>query len=116
MTEAEGAEQLRLANEVGGMIKRALRRPRAHPRRASSRRATIATKTGTASPVAAAAKTLTSTLEAVEGDMTQMQGEGGQDALNFPGRLDNQLIVALRRRSSVPSAGSARRCSSATRI
>ena len=25
--------------------------------------------------------------------MTQIQGEGGQDALNFPGRLDNQLVV-----------------------
>ena len=24
--------------------------------------------------------------------MTQMQGEGGQDALNFPGRIDNQLL------------------------
>ena len=30
-------------------------------------------------------------LEAVEGELTQLQGEGGQDALNFPGRLDNQL-------------------------
>ncbi len=25
--------------------------------------------------------------------MTQMQGEGGQDALNFPGRMDNQLLA-----------------------
>ena len=25
--------------------------------------------------------------------MTQMRGEGGQDSLNFPGRLDNQLLV-----------------------
>jgi hypothetical protein len=25
--------------------------------------------------------------------MTQLQGEGGQDALNFPGRMDNQLIA-----------------------
>ena len=29
----------------------------------------------------------------VEGDMTQLKGEAGQDALNYPGRLDNQLIV-----------------------
>jgi len=34
------------------------------------------------------------TIEAVEGDMTQMRGEGGgQDALNFPGRTDNQLLA-----------------------
>jgi len=25
--------------------------------------------------------------------MTQMRGEGGQDALNFPGRMDNQLLA-----------------------
>ena len=55
--------------------------------------ADLAAKTGAGSPVVAAAKTLTSKLEAVEGDMTQMRGEGGQDALNFPGRLDNQLIA-----------------------
>ena len=24
--------------------------------------------------------------------MTQIRGEGGQDALNFPGRMDNQLL------------------------
>ena len=41
----------------------------------------------------AATKTLTDRLTAVESEMTQIQGEGGQDALNFPGRLDNQLVV-----------------------
>ena len=25
--------------------------------------------------------------------ITQLQGEAGQDALNFPGRLDNQLVA-----------------------
>ena len=40
--------------------------------------------------------------------MTQMQGEGGQDALNFPGRMDNQLlalygaIIAPERRMGSP--------------
>jgi len=53
----------------------------------------MSTKAGAGSPVAAAAKTLTDRLTAVESDMTQIQGEGGQDALNFPGRLDNQLVV-----------------------
>jgi hypothetical protein len=32
-------------------------------------------------------------MEAVEGDMTQLRGSSGQDALNFPGRMDNQLVV-----------------------
>jgi hypothetical protein len=52
-----------------------------------------AEKAGANSPVAAATTTLIERLEAVEGDMTQLQGEGGQDALNFPGRMDNQLIA-----------------------
>ena len=29
----------------------------------------------------------------MEGDLTQLQGEAGQDALNFPGRLDNQWVA-----------------------
>lgn len=32
-------------------------------------------------------------LYAAEGELTQVRGEGGQDALNFPGRLDNQWVV-----------------------
>jgi hypothetical protein len=43
--------------------------------------------------VAAAAKTFTDQIVAVEGEITQLQGEAGQDALNFPGRLDNQLVA-----------------------
>ena len=49
-------------------------------------------KAGASSPLAAASKTLIAALDGAEADMTQMQGEGGQDALNFPGRMDNQLI------------------------
>ena len=44
-------------------------------------------------PIRAAAKTLTDALVAVESELTQIQGEGGQDALNFPGRMDNQLLT-----------------------
>jgi len=55
--------------------------------------ADIAAKAGAGSPLVAAANTLREKLEAVEGDMTQMRGEGGQDALNFPGRTDNQLLA-----------------------
>jgi hypothetical protein len=89
MTVAEGAEQLRLANDIGGLIK-ALYENLARIRDAKRQSAEMASKSPA---VAAAAKTLKDRLEAVEADMTQMQGEGGQDALNFPGRMDNQLIV-----------------------
>jgi hypothetical protein len=53
----------------------------------------LAQKAGANSPVARASTTLKDRLTAIEGDMTQLQGEGGQDSLNFPGRMDNQLIV-----------------------
>ena len=41
----------------------------------------------------AEAQFLRERIEAVEGDMTQLRGSSGQDALNFPGRMDNQLVV-----------------------
>jgi len=91
MTEAEGAEQLRLGNEIGALIKD-LYDNLARIRDVKRQAADMVSKAGASSPVAGAAKTLREKLEAVEGDMTQMQGEGGQDALNFPGRMDNQLI------------------------
>jgi hypothetical protein len=53
----------------------------------------IAQKAGANSAVTAASKLLTDKLVSIEGDLTQLQGEGGQDALNFPGRMDNQLIA-----------------------
>ncbi len=93
MTDAQGAEQLRLANEIGAQIKDlydTLLKMRDAKRQAND----LAAKTGAGSPIAAAAKTLKDRIEAVEADMTQMQGDaGGQDALNFPGRTDNQLLV-----------------------
>ncbi len=92
MTDEEGAEQLRLALEVGGMVKD-LYDNLARIRQVKTEANAHAEKAGAGSPVAAAARTLVERLEAVEGDMTQMQGEGGQDALNFPGRMDNQLIA-----------------------
>ena len=89
MTEAQGAEQLRLAEEIGLMVKD-LYDNLARIRDAKKQAADLAAKTPA---LAGPAKTLKDRLEAVEGDMTQMQGEaGGQDALNFPGRTDNQLL------------------------
>ena len=107
MTEAEGAEQLRMAQEIGGEIK-ALYDNLAKIRETKKQAAEMAQKGGAGSAIAAAANTLKQKLEAVEGDITQMQGEGGQDALNFPGRLDNQMI-ALYRASPPRSAAWARR-------
>ena len=89
MTEAQGAEQLRLAEEIGLMVKD-LYDNLARIRDVRKQAADLATKTPA---LAAAAKTLKDRLDAVEADMTQMQGEGGQDALNFPGRMDNQLLA-----------------------
>jgi hypothetical protein len=92
MTDAEGAEQLRLAREIGGQINE-LYTNLLKIRDVKKQAAEVSGKTGAGSPVTAAAKTLTDRLTAVESEMTQIQGEGGQDALNFPGRLDNQLVV-----------------------
>jgi hypothetical protein len=92
MTEAEGAEQFRMASEIGGMIK-TLYDDLARIRDAKKQAAEISEKTPANSPVRAAATALTEKLVAVESDLTQIRGEGGQDALNFPGRLDNQLIA-----------------------
>jgi photosystem II stability/assembly factor-like uncharacterized protein len=107
MTPAEGAEQLRLAREIGGEVKD-LYDNLLRIRDVKGQADKLAETAGAGSPIAAAAKTLRARLEAVEGDMTQLQGEGGQDALNFPGRMDNQLtalygaIIAPERRMGSP--------------
>jgi hypothetical protein len=91
MTDAEGAEQLRLAEDIGSLVKD-LYDNLARIRDVKRQAAALATTAGETSAVGAAAKTLRERLELVEADMTQMQGEGNQDALNFPGRMDNQLL------------------------
>ncbi|HTM24806.1 MAG TPA: hypothetical protein VL225_06415 [Vicinamibacterales bacterium] len=92
LSEADGAEQLKMALEVGNQIK-TLYDTLAKLRDAKQQASQIAQKAGAGSAVAGAAKTLTDKIVAVEGDLTQLQGEAGQDALNFPGRLDNQWIA-----------------------
>jgi len=89
MTDAEGAEQLKMAREVGAQIKQ-LYDTLAQIRDAKKQAADLAAKSST---LAGAAKTLTDKLVAVESEITQIQGEGGQDALNFPGRIDNQWVA-----------------------
>ena len=92
MTDAESAEQFLLTNEVGGLIKTRYD-DLAKIREAKKQAAAINEKSPANSPVRAATKTLSDALVGVESELTQIQGEGGQDALNFPGRMDNQLIA-----------------------
>jgi hypothetical protein len=92
MTEADGAEQLKMAMDVGAKIKE-LYDTLAKLRDAKQQAADISTKSNGNTALAAAAKKLNEQLVAVEGDITQLQGEGGQDALNFSGRIDNQWVA-----------------------
>jgi photosystem II stability/assembly factor-like uncharacterized protein len=89
LTDAESAAQLKMAQEVGGWVK-TLYDHLAQIRDAKKQAADVAQNTPA---VASAAKTLTDQLVDVEGQMTQLKGEAGQDSLNYPGRLDNQLVV-----------------------
>jgi photosystem II stability/assembly factor-like uncharacterized protein len=104
MTDADGAAQLKMALEVGGWTKH-LYDKLAQMRDAKKQAAGLAEKTPA---LAAAAKAFTDRTVAVEGDMTQLQGEAGQDALNFPGRMDNQLtqlyssIIGAERKLGTP--------------
>src|SRR6185295_6189804 len=75
---------------VGGWVKQ-LYDTLAQLRDAKKQAADIAARASDNTSVKAAAKIFTDKAVAVEGDMTQLQGEANQDALNFPGRLDNQL-------------------------
>jgi len=88
-TDAESAAQLKMALEVGGWAKD-LYDHLGKIKDARKQAADIAQKTPA---VAAAAKTLTDRLDAVAGEMSQPKGEAGQDSLNYPGRLDNQIVV-----------------------
>jgi hypothetical protein len=89
MTDAESAAQLKMSQEVGGWAK-SLYDHLAQIRDAKKQAADIAAKTPA---MAAASKTLTDRLVEVEGQMTQLKGEAGQDSLNYAGRLDNQIVV-----------------------
>ena len=92
MTPEQGAEQLRMARDIGRITKQ-LYDDIATMRDLKSQANALAEKAGAGSPIAAASERLAEQLTAVEGDMTQLQGSAGQDALNFPGRMDNQLVV-----------------------
>ena len=88
MTDLDGAEQLRLANEVGGWLKDIWGNV-IKMRDATTQAKAIVEKGG---PAAEAAKTFLANMIEVHGELTQLQGSSNQDALNFPGRLDNQVL------------------------
>ena len=94
MTEAEGQEQLRLANEVGGMIN-TLYTELARLRDAKRQANELAEKSPANSPVRSAAKTLVDKLTAAESELTQIRGEGGQEhgrgVVSRPDRVNNDV-------------------------
>jgi hypothetical protein len=91
LTDAEGAQTLKMAIEVGGWNK-TLFDNLAKIRDAKKQAADSAAKTPA---IDAAAKAFTAAAEKVEGDMTQLKGDpaAGQDGLSYSGRLDNQLLT-----------------------
>jgi hypothetical protein len=88
-TPAQYAEQFKMVTDIGATTKR-LYGELAKIRDAKAQLAEHAKTPGAAT---AAGKTLNDKLVGVESVLTQIQGEGGQDGLNFPGRLDNQWVV-----------------------
>jgi hypothetical protein len=89
LTDADTAAQLKMTKDVGGQVKK-LYDTLAQIRDVKKQAADSAQKTPA---VGGAAKTLLDKLVAIESEITQIQGEGGQDALNFPGRIDNQWVA-----------------------
>jgi len=94
-TAAQYQEQQDLSAQVGARIKdlyNGLARLR-EARRQAVELGDRLQKAGYSDDAAKSAKALGDKLREVEGELTQLQGEGGQDALNFPGRLDNQFVA-----------------------
>ena len=94
-TPAEYEEQLKVAREVGLKVAElyaALAQIRDIKQQAADLGARMR-RAGLGDDTAQAAEALSKKLTLIEGELTQLQGEGGQDALNFPGRLDNQFVA-----------------------
>jgi hypothetical protein len=93
-TQADYEAQAKMANEIGGRLKllydnlATLRSVKEQATQLGERME----KAGMGDEISKAAKSLGEKLRSVEGKFTQLQGEGGQDALNFPGMLDNQFV------------------------
>ena len=91
-TPAQYDEQFKMTVTIGETTKK-LYDELARIRDAKAQVKAHSEKAGVAANVVQAGKTLTDKLIGVESVLTQIQGEGGQDSLNFPGRLDNQWVV-----------------------
>jgi photosystem II stability/assembly factor-like uncharacterized protein len=91
-SSADYEEQLKLAREVAGRIKELydtlaqIRDSRAQAKEIGER----LQKAGYGDDALKAANAMNERWAELEGDITQLKGEGNQDALNYPGRLDNQ--------------------------
>jgi len=95
-TAADYQEQLRFVREVAGRIKDLydtlgqLRDAKQQAQQIGERLQRV----GYGDDVLKAAQAMTERFTEIEGDITQLHGEAGtQDALNFPGKLDNQWIA-----------------------
>ena len=108
VTAADYVEQLRFAREVGAAAK-GLYDELARMRSVKEQATTIGEELAEeGDEYAEAAAELNRKIEAVEGELTQLQGSSGQDALNFPGRLDNQFNALYGTVSNtVPTPGGA---------
>jgi len=91
-TPAQYDEQFKMTVDIGATTKR-LYDDLARIRGVKAQLAEHIKTAGATSNAGRAAQALHDKLFASESVLTQVQGEGGQDALNFPGRLDNQWVV-----------------------
>ena len=113
-TQAEFEEQFALAGKIGEKIKElydSILKIR-DVKKQSSDLAERLERAGHGKDATQAAKALSEKLARIEGELTQLQGEGGQDALNFPGRLDNQFVILYNEVAGpdgAPTAGSSMR-------
>jgi hypothetical protein len=95
-TPAQYAEQFKMVTDIGAMTKRLY----AELAKIRDAKAQLAEHAKTPGAATAAGKALNDKLVGVESVLTQVQGEGGQDGLNFPGRLDNQWVVLYQNASN----------------
>ncbi|MGE3343913.1 MAG: glycosyl hydrolase [Vicinamibacterales bacterium] len=91
-TDAQYDEQFKTTVAIGEMTKR-LWDELAKIRDVKSQLQAHIKSAGAGSAAGKAAQALHDKLFANESILTQVQGEGGQDGLNYPGRLDNQWSV-----------------------
>lgn len=91
-TPAQYDEQFRMTVDIGATTKK-LYDDLARIRSVKPQLQEHITSAGANSAAGRAARALHDKLFELESTLTQVQGEGGQDALNFPGRLDNQWVV-----------------------